>query len=251
MYDFKTFTFGTGQHKTREDGMCLVEATAYVAGEEHTDHPVCACPVLSTFLRSWNDSITDDGRRRELLAPFVFRLVGTKSTPEIEQQRSFMCLDWLVRVHTPALLALNPSLVVHAKKLRALALIIDMATVIEAGEAVRAASAAASNAASNATSNAASNAAYDAARAAASNAAYDAARAAARAAAYDATYAATSNAAYAAARDAARAAARAALSETVRSLQDSASDLVDRMIRLTEPQEIVPVKQSRKRVLAK
>lgn len=33
MFDFKTFNFGAGQHMTREDGMCVMEAVAYVAGD--------------------------------------------------------------------------------------------------------------------------------------------------------------------------------------------------------------------------
>jgi hypothetical protein len=68
-------------------------------------HPECACPVISAFLRSWNDSLPD-GERDTLLRPLVIKLVGTRSTKKIEHRRSLMCADWLVRVQTPAWLRL-------------------------------------------------------------------------------------------------------------------------------------------------
>ena len=39
-YDFRTFTFGVGGHASREEGMCFMEAVAYVAGEEHSDRMI-------------------------------------------------------------------------------------------------------------------------------------------------------------------------------------------------------------------
>jgi hypothetical protein len=42
-----TPTLSHGSHDRREDGMCLMEAVAFLAGERHSDRPVCACPVLS------------------------------------------------------------------------------------------------------------------------------------------------------------------------------------------------------------
>ena len=40
-----------GKHDNPEDGMCLMEAVAYVAGESLTDHPECCCPVIAEFGR--------------------------------------------------------------------------------------------------------------------------------------------------------------------------------------------------------
>src|SRR5579859_2957500 len=177
--DFKTFTFGIGSHTRRRDGMCFMEAVAYVAGEKHTDHPKCACPILSTFLRIWNDTIKNDDRRRELLGQFVFRLPGTKASPEIELRRSFMCLDWLVRVHTPAFLDLCPALSEHAESLRNLAEITDMTSAVAAGKQVAAVRDAAWGAVRGAAWGAVRDAALAAVRDAASAAAWDAASAAA------------------------------------------------------------------------
>jgi hypothetical protein len=44
--------------------MCAMEAVAFVAGEPWSDHPECACPVLSTFMRAWNDALPDRDRTR-------------------------------------------------------------------------------------------------------------------------------------------------------------------------------------------
>jgi hypothetical protein len=260
----------SGAHDSPDKGMCVMEAVSYIAGESFSDHPVCACPVISAFLRSYNDSVSDEVR--QCLKPFIPRLVGTKSTPEVEERRSLIAADWLVRTHTPAWLRLA-GLNAQADALSGLPEIISMAQVpsirgpIEAarrdaaaaGAAARAAAWAAAGAAAWAAAGAA---AWDAAMAAAGDAAWDAAGAAARAAAgdaagdaawdaaWDAAGAAARDAAGAAARDAAgaaagdaardaagaaaRAAARAAattkLAPTVAELQATVPALIERML---------------------
>lgn len=49
-----TFTLAEGSHKSIDDGACLMEAVAYVAGEKFSDHPECASKVLGAFGRSLN-----------------------------------------------------------------------------------------------------------------------------------------------------------------------------------------------------
>jgi hypothetical protein len=119
-YDWKSFSFGAGAHDTRDDGMCVMEAVAYIADELHSDHPKCACPVLSAFCRSWNDKLESDEERAKWLSEFVWRLPGTKSTPEIELRRSEMAYDWLVREYLPSFLELSPNLIPYAINLRGL-----------------------------------------------------------------------------------------------------------------------------------
>ncbi len=97
-----------------------MEAVAYVAGETHTDHPECACPVISAFVRSWNDALQFDEDRQRLLGGFVFRLVGTKATEDIEEEWRIMSARWFVTVFTPTMLDLVPSLRKHAEALRGL-----------------------------------------------------------------------------------------------------------------------------------
>lgn len=94
-----------GGHKGPKDGACIMELVSFVAGEPWSDSPACACPVISAFLRSWNDALPD-GDRDALLRPLVPRLIGTRSTPAMEQRRATMAADWLIRTHTPAWLRL-------------------------------------------------------------------------------------------------------------------------------------------------
>ena len=58
---------GSGKHNSISDGLCVMEAVAYVSGDTWTDHPSCACPVISTFLRTWNDTLPNDEERDRLL----------------------------------------------------------------------------------------------------------------------------------------------------------------------------------------
>ncbi len=235
---------------------CAMEAVAYVAGEPWSDHPQCACPVIGTFMRSWNDALPNDDERTRLLMPLIPRLVGTRSTKAIEDRRAMMAADWLVRTHTPAWLRLA-GLTAQADAIASLPEITSMAQIpsirepleavrrdaaaagAAAGAAARAAArdaawAAAWAAARAAARDAARDAAWDAAGAAAWDAAgaaaWDAAWDAAGAAAWDAAGAAAWDAAWDAAGAAARAAAGAKLALTKVELQQSALALIERMI---------------------
>src|SRR5687767_459910 len=104
--DPNAVTLKSGAHKRRSEGLCVMEAVAWFAGEPHSDHPSCTCPVIAAFLRSWNDSISDDAARTALLAQFIPKVVGTRSTPEVEVRRAWMAIDWMVREYTPAWLDL-------------------------------------------------------------------------------------------------------------------------------------------------
>ena len=236
-----------GAHGRLDEGVCVMEAVAWVAGEPWSDHPKSASPVIAAFMRSWNDTLDDDSRNR-LLKPYVTRLVGTAAAPAVEDARAWMSLDWLVRTYTPAWLRLA-GLDLQAVRLEGLPEFhvgMDVPSIKPAIEAVRQDAAAARAAAGDAAWAAAWDAAWAAARAAAGAAAraaagdaawaaaraaaWDAAGAAAGAAAWDAAGAAARDAAGAAAWAAARDAAGAALRPTVDHLQASATQLIDRMI---------------------
>ena len=218
--EVQAIVLGNGSHEKEQHVFCVMEAVAYVAGEDWSDSPQCASPVIAAFLRSWNDSLGDEPRNR-LLKPLIPLLVGTKGSAEVEEKRSYMALDWMIRVFTPKWLDMVPALHEHAKALRDLEGIADMAGAAAAGERVRLAGVAARDAARDA--------AGDAAGAAARAAAWDAARAAAGAAAGAAAAAAVGDAAGAAA----AAAAGAALKPTTEFLQASALQLVHRMIKVS------------------
>jgi hypothetical protein len=253
-----------GGHSSPEQGLCLMEALAYVRGIDHTDHPACVAPVLGEMGRSLNDVLPDT--LRQDLVPLIPVLPGTAGDGH-DEKRSYMALDWLIRVYLPTWLELSPACREDAAKVRELGRIVDVASaqrarpVVEqaqrtadaagaaagaaAGDAARAAWAAARAAwaAAGDAARAAWAAAWAAAGDAAGDAAWDAAWAAAGDAAGDADWAAAGDAARAAARaaagaaagDAARAAWAAAgdaLAPTVEQLQRSAIDLYGRMARL-------------------
>ena len=119
----------SGSHADFERGMCVMEAVSYVAGEPWSDAPSCASPVITAFMVSWNDSLAAEPRNR-LLKPLIPLLVGTRASDEVEERRSYMALDWLIRVFTPQWLE-------HAQALRELGAIVDMAGAAAAGEKMR------------------------------------------------------------------------------------------------------------------
>jgi hypothetical protein len=279
--DLDRIVLKSGGHERRAlDALCVMEAVAWLAGREHTDHPPCVSTTIGAFLRSWNDTMNDGDR--QILKPLIPQVIGTAGTLKQELQRSWMALDWYCRVSAPAWLRLA-GLVTEAQAIEATAPIIDSASAkaaqaslntardaarkawaaawAVAGAAAGAAWDAAWDAAGAAAGAAAWAAAWDAAgaaaRAAAGAAAWDAAKAAAgaaagaaawdaawdaaKAAAWDAAWDAAKAAAGAAAWDAAGAAAKAAawdaagekLRPTIKTLQASAVDLVERMIAVT------------------
>jgi hypothetical protein len=96
-----TLILDRGAHTSFEEGACIMEAVAFVADEPFSDHPKCASPILGAFLRAWNDRLdTDD---RQLLKPYIVRLVGTNTGQADEQTRKWMLLDWLVHEYAPAM----------------------------------------------------------------------------------------------------------------------------------------------------
>jgi hypothetical protein len=198
-----------GAH-ARGQGMCAMEAAAYLAGEGHSDHPVCVSPVIAEFLRQWNDVLPDADR--QMLKPWVAKVLHTNTGAADEETRAWLATDWLVRVQAPAWLDLA-GLTAEAANLRALPTLTSREIAVAVQSVIGAASQRAA-------------AAWAAAWAAAGAAARDAARAAAG----DAAKAAAGDAAWAAAWAAARDAAGERLAPTVAQLQERAFDLLDRMI---------------------
>ena len=228
--DTTTITLAKGGHETRDDGVCLLEAVAWWAGEDHGDHPSCVSRVLGSFGRSLNDVLPDE--KRQQLRPYITLMPGT-AADGLDETRGYLALDWLIRTYTPAWLDLA-GLTEEAAALRDLRRIADLVGARNAGPVVRetrAKAAAARAAAWDAARDAAWGAAWDAARAAGGAAARAAGGDAARDAAWDAAW----DAARAAARDAARDAARAKLAPTVTQLQDSAIALLGTMIKPEAP----------------
>ena len=104
-----------GRHKRREEGLCSLEAMAWLAGEPHSDTPECVCPVIREFITNWNDLLGDTDRDR-LLKPLLPHLARTNLGPETELDRHARNLDWLMRRNLPSWLEIA-GLDRHAQRL--------------------------------------------------------------------------------------------------------------------------------------
>jgi regulator of protease activity HflC (stomatin/prohibitin superfamily) len=213
-----------GSHATREKGMCAMEWVAYIAGEEHSDAPVCVDPALRRFGIALNDNLPDDLRQR--LRPYLARMIGTAGDG-LTQGRLWMLADWAVRVAAAEAQDVSGRRDL-GDKLRAVEPIVDKQTAKAAERVAREVRAYASAAAYAAAADDA--AAYAAAAAASADAAAYAAAYAAYAAAASASAASASTASAASVAD-----ARRAMWEK---LLPSALDLLDRM--LPTEQLVVP-----------
>jgi len=84
--------------------MSLMEAVACVAGEPHSYRPKCASPVIGDFLDTLE--FCSNAEERQKLKRFIPKLIGTAASDAVELRRSWMALDWTVRVLAPAWLRL-------------------------------------------------------------------------------------------------------------------------------------------------
>ncbi len=128
MSTLKQFPIRRGSHPTREDGLCAMEMVAWLAGEQHSDDPKCACPVISSFVRSLNDCLPSDDHRARYLRPLIPRLINTRTGDlRLRSRRAFRIADHGARVLAPMLLQARADKEAAAR-LRALAPIQDRAS---------------------------------------------------------------------------------------------------------------------------
>jgi hypothetical protein len=252
------YTLSYGTHATPDDGRCAMEWVSYLAGELHTDHPACVSPVLRAICTTLNDMLDDDPRQR--LRPYLTRTIGT-ADDGLDETRSWMALDWLIRTYTPTWLdaaqmrasartleGLPEVMGVEALQLALTALGAarreSRAAWCDALGPARAAAwtpwAAGRAAAREAAWSCAGAAAWAAARLGIGDMAGDRARATAREIAGDAAAVLAREARAGTGRAAAREAARLALAPIIEELQASAFGLLDRML----PTEPLPAAQT-------
>jgi hypothetical protein len=89
---YQTIKLGKGKHTDPEDGACVMELASMLAGEPFTDHPASVCPVIGSFLRSYNDSI--DAARRQGLYEYASRVVGSRGCASTQQARAARLAEW-------------------------------------------------------------------------------------------------------------------------------------------------------------
>lgn len=96
--DASKITLSRGAHQSPSHGLCLLEAAAWIAGEDHGDHPDCVDPVIASFGRSLNDTIgygVPDLLPQ--LAPLAIEIIGTRTNNKDSAIRAYMARDWAVR----------------------------------------------------------------------------------------------------------------------------------------------------------
>jgi hypothetical protein len=69
-----------GAHADPSGGACLMEVTALLAGEPHSDRPCSVHPVLAAMARVVNDAVSDAAR--PALLPLAPRMIGTACAGE-------------------------------------------------------------------------------------------------------------------------------------------------------------------------
>lgn len=110
VFDLETVRLTYSGHPSRQAGVCLLEATAWLAGEEHSDHPQCVSRLLASFGRRLNDQLLDlnsSDRRLDLepkLRSLIPRLIGTSEQSATDRRAAWLVMDWLVRKHIPRFL---------------------------------------------------------------------------------------------------------------------------------------------------
>lgn len=218
-------TLRRGDHPSREDGVCAMEAVAWLAGEEHTDHPACCSRVIAAFVRAWNDGLPTNADRDRLLKPLLPLMIGTATGEADDFKRSYMAMDWIVRTYLPAWLDLTKTLTPHAAKLRGLPVIDGPSTLIEAEEILAAARIATWNVAKHAIVTRDE----EVGEASALDAAWDATWYASWGVTGVTDWMAAKEAAWDAAKHAINAAPRAKVRPTIKMLQQSAVELLKRM----------------------
>jgi hypothetical protein len=94
---YQTIKLSKGKHTSPEDGACVMELASMLSGESFTDHPASVCPVIGSFLRSYNDSIDD--RRRQSLYEYASRVVGSRGSHRIQEARAARLAEWAEEMH--------------------------------------------------------------------------------------------------------------------------------------------------------
>ena len=92
-------------HIRREDGVCLTEVVAWLAGEPHTDDPKTMCPTLTKIMKYWNDELNIP-YRDPAIKHYAPRLIGTNQGPKAAEQRANMAAEWLFQQYFPGWLDL-------------------------------------------------------------------------------------------------------------------------------------------------
>src|SRR5205085_11080105 len=88
----QTIRLSSGTHKSPEEGACVLELASMLGGEPFSDHPNSVCPVIGSFLRDYNDSVSDE--RRQDLYRYTAAVVGTRASMRAQRARAAHLARW-------------------------------------------------------------------------------------------------------------------------------------------------------------
>lgn len=78
--DLENFELASGSHTAFEKGACIMEMVSYLADEPWSDHPQCACPILTRVAIQLNDTFKPP--HRQLLKPLIPLLLNSLGSEE-------------------------------------------------------------------------------------------------------------------------------------------------------------------------
>ncbi len=107
--------FQAGAHAAPDEGMCVMEAVAWLMGERHSAVPLCV-PEDIAFLAQWvNDrKVWDsDEQRTEALRPCIPRMLKAPQGDVAKQARAKRALDLALQTFLEALIRLDDRGALH------------------------------------------------------------------------------------------------------------------------------------------
>lgn len=90
------FDISQGHHALQQEGMCAMEAVAWVAGLEHSDRPPCTSPVIASFVRELNDRIPT--HRLQEIKDTLPLLINTHKSSAESRRRDFLLTSVLQKI---------------------------------------------------------------------------------------------------------------------------------------------------------
>jgi hypothetical protein len=110
--NYKTTRLSQGKHSSPEDGVCVMELASMIAGEPFSDRPTSVCPVIGSFLRAYNDSVSRS--RREDLYVYAAKVVDSRADARVQQARAECLAAWRPNRRHGRLRRLLPLAVIRA-----------------------------------------------------------------------------------------------------------------------------------------
>lgn len=99
---FQTISLSYGSHPQREEGMCAMEAAAFIAGEPHSDRPLCVDEAITVLMIRFNDKLKTDEERNHWIKPLIPRVLGTRTTDrKVFLKRTYACANFVIHRTAP------------------------------------------------------------------------------------------------------------------------------------------------------